>query len=162
LLGLDNVGLAAVFIFVIGWTDWIDGYLARRLNQVTELGKALDPVADRLMIASAVVGGMIVGALPLWIGWLLIGREVFMGLVTLVLMSKGAGVLSVRYLGKLATFLLYGAIPGFYLIEAGFLVDVLTPLTWVSAVVGLGIYWFVAFQYVGDARTVLAELESPG
>lgn len=160
LLGLDNVGLAAVFIFVIGWTDWIDGYLARRLNQVTKLGKALDPVADRLMIASAVVGGMIVGALPLWVGWLLIAREAFMGVVTLVLVWRGGAVLSVRYLGKMATFLLYGAIPGFYLIEAGFLVDILTPLTWVSAIAGLIIYWFVAFQYVGDARAVLVELES--
>lgn len=162
LLVLDNVGAAAVFIFVIGWTDWVDGYLARRLDQVTELGKALDPVADRLMIASAVIGGMIVGALPLWIGWLLIAREAFMGVVTLVLVMRGAGVLSVRYLGKVATFLLYGAVPGFYLIEAGFLVAILTPLTWVSAIAGLAIYWFVAVQYVGDARAVLSELESPG
>jgi cardiolipin synthase len=154
--------LAALFIFIIGWTDWIDGYLARRLNQVTELGKALDPIADRLMIASAVVGGMIVGAVPLWVGWLLILREGFMGVVTLILVWKGAGVLSVRYLGKVATFVLYGAIPGFYLIEAGFLVDILRPLTWVSAVLGLALYWFVAFQYVGDARGVLVELESAG
>lgn len=162
LLGLEDLGLAAVFIFVIGWTDWVDGYLARRLNQVTQLGKALDPIADRLMIASAVVGGMIVEAVPLWVGWLLIAREVFMGLVTLVLVWRGAGVLSVRYLGKVATFLLYGAIPGFYLIEAGFLVDILRPLTWVSAILGLVLYWLVAFQYVGDARAVLVELESQG
>lgn len=162
LLGLEDLGLAAVFIFVIGWTDWVDGYLARRLNQVTQLGKALDPIADRLMIASAVVGGMIVEAVPLWVGWLLIAREVFMGVVTLVLVWRGAGVLSVRYLGKVATFLLYGAIPGFYLIEAGFLVDILRPLTWVSAILGLVLYWLVAFQYVGDARAVLVELESQG
>ncbi|MEX1092969.1 MAG: CDP-alcohol phosphatidyltransferase family protein, partial [Acidimicrobiia bacterium] len=60
----DNIALAAWLIFIIGWTDWIDGYLARKLDQVTKLGKALDPVADRLMIVSAVVGGLVVGVVP--------------------------------------------------------------------------------------------------
>src|SRR5688572_30048100 len=64
LIGQDRVGLAAALIFLIGSTDWIDGYLARRLNQVSELGKLLDPLADRLMIASAVVAGLVAGVLP--------------------------------------------------------------------------------------------------
>jgi len=161
LLVEENVGLAAVFIFVIGWTDWIDGYLARRLNQETKLGAALDPIADRLMIASAVIGGLIAGVVPAAIGVLLIVREVFMGIVTLVLMGKGAGTLEVRYLGKLATFILYGAIPAFYLAEAGFFTDLLKPLAWIGGVAGLALYWWVAFQYVGDARAKLANVESP-
>ena len=64
LVAQDDIVLAAWLIFFIGWTDWIDGYLARRLNQVSELGKILDPVADRLMIISAVVGGLVVGVVP--------------------------------------------------------------------------------------------------
>ena len=60
---------------VIGATDWVDGYLARRLDQVSELGKLLDPVADRLAVASAVVGGLIAGVLPPWFAWALIVRE---------------------------------------------------------------------------------------
>ena len=161
LLVEENVGLAAILVFLIGWTDWIDGYLARRLNQVSKLGKALDPIADRLLIASAVIGGLIAGVVPGWIAWPLIVRELFMGVVTLILVAKGGRTLEVRYLGKLSTFILYGAIPAFYLAEAGFLEVILRPVAWISGVVGLVLYWFVAFQYVGDARRQLAEVESP-
>lgn len=156
LLGLEDYALAAVLIFVIGWTDWIDGYLARRLDQVSELGKALDPVADRLMIASAVVGGMIAGILPLWFGWLLIIREAVMGIVTLTLVSRGLGTLEVRYLGKLSTFILYGAIPSFYFAEAAILEGLMRPLAWTTGLIGLTLYWVVAVQYMGDARRLLA------
>lgn len=160
LLVAENIGLAAVLIFVIGWTDWVDGYLARRLDQVSRLGKALDPIADRLMIASAVVGGMIVGVVPLLIGLPLIVRELFMAVVTAILVKNGGGVLEVRYLGKLATFLLYGSIPAFYFAEADILEAFMRPAAWVSGVIGLVLYWYVAIQYVGDARRRLAELES--
>lgn len=160
LLGLEDFALAAVLIFVIGWTDWIDGYLARRLDQVSKLGKSLDPVADRVMIASAVVGGLIAGILPPWFGWLLIIRETFMGLVTLTLMSRGMGTLEVRYLGKLSTFMLYGAIPAFYFAEAEILEGLMRAIAWTFGVIGLAIYWVVALQYLGDARKLLAGLES--
>ncbi len=152
--------MAGLFIVLIGWTDWIDGYLARRLNQVTKLGKALDPIADRLMIASAVVGGLIAGVVPAAIGILLIVRELFMGVVALTLAAKGAGTLEVRYLGKVSTFMLYGAIPAFYFAEAGFLEPLMRLLAWAGGLVGLALYWWVAFQYVGDARAKLLDVES--
>jgi cardiolipin synthase len=162
LLVEENIGLAAGLIFVIGWTDWIDGYLARKLDQVSKLGTALDPIADRLMIASAVIGGMIVDPpiVPLVIGLGLIARELVMGAVALILLSKGGGTLEVRYLGKVATFILYGAIPLFYLAAIDFLGVVTALLAWVLGVVGLAMYWYVTFQYVGDARRVLAEVKS--
>ena len=127
LLAQDDVALAAWLIFAIGWTDWIDGYLARRLNQVSNLGKVLDPVADRLMIASALIGGLIAGVLPLWLGWGLISREVLMGVVTLNLALRGGGTIEVRWLGKAATFSLYGAIPAYYLGAAGVLEGLMLP-----------------------------------
>jgi hypothetical protein len=68
--------------------------------------------------------------------------------------------LEVRYLGKVATFIIYGAIPAFYLASAGFLEPIMTAIGWVGGVVGLVLYWYVAFLYVGDARLVLAEVES--
>ncbi|MEE9179178.1 MAG: CDP-alcohol phosphatidyltransferase family protein [Acidimicrobiia bacterium] len=162
LLVEENIGLAAGLIFVIGWTDWIDGYLARKLDQVSRLGTALDPIADRLMIASAVIGGMIVDppVVPLVIGFGLIARELLMGAVALILLSKGGGTLEVRYLGKVATFILYGAIPLFYLAAIDFLGVVTALLAWVLGVVGLAMYWYVTVQYVGDARRVLAEVKS--
>ena len=161
LLGKDDVTLAAWLVFAIGWTDWIDGYLARRLNQVTELGKLLDPIADRLLIASALIGGLIVGVLPPWFGWGLIAREVLVGIVALTLAVRGGGTIEVRYIGKLATFLLYGAIPAFYLAEASFMEWFMWPAAYLNGVVGLVFYWYVAFFYIGDSRDRLAALKSP-
>ena len=161
LLVPEDIALAGWLIFLIGWTDWIDGYLARRLNQESELGKVLDPVADRLMIASAVIGGLVVGVVPPVVGWLLIAREVLMGAVTLLLARRGAERLEVRWLGKAATFVLYGAIPAFYIAEAGFLEELFFPVAWVTAIVGLVLYWYVALVYLGDARRNLSAVESP-
>ncbi|MGH8916689.1 MAG: CDP-alcohol phosphatidyltransferase family protein [Acidimicrobiia bacterium] len=160
LLAEDDVAAAAWLVFAIGWTDWIDGYLARRLDQVSRLGTILDPVADRLLIASAVIGGLIAGVLPAWIGWGLIGREILVGLMALLLALRGEGTIEVRYLGKLATFLLYGAIPAFYLAESGVIEWLLRPAAWIVGVAGLALYWWVAFLYIGDSRAKLAGLKS--
>lgn len=160
LLARDDVVLAGWLVFIIGWTDWVDGYLARRLDQVSELGKMLDPIADRLMIASAVIGGLIVGVLPGVIGYGIILREAMMGLIALLLLSKGARQLEVRLLGKAATFALYGAIPAFYVAEGEVLSGLFTFIAWFFGTLGLILYWIVAFQYVGDARANLADVES--
>ncbi len=157
----DNLALAGWLIFIIGWTDWIDGYLARRLNQVSELGKALDPIADRMMIASAVVGGLIVGALPWVIGYPLIARELFMAAVTVNLARRGGAPLVVRILGKRSTFLLYGAIPAFFLAKAGIAEALLRPMAWTAGVLGLVLYWLVALAYLTDARRNIAAVKSP-
>ncbi len=159
LIGQDNVVAAAWLIFGIGWTDWVDGYLARKLNQVSKLGKALDPIADRLMLASAIIGGLIAGVLPAVIAVPLLLREGVMAIVAARLAASGGGVLTVRYWGKLATFLLYGAIPAFYLSAAGVADWFMTPAAWILGVAGLILYWGVLFQYVGDARR--RQLESP-
>ena len=156
----DNIALAGGLVFVIGWTDWLDGYLARRLNQVSELGKALDPVADRAMIASAVIGGLILGVVPNVIGWGLLIREALMAVISLILLFRKAGRLEVRWLGKVATVSLYGAIPAFYLAEGDFFGVVFSPIGWFFGVIGLVLYWYVAVQYFGDARGQLAAVES--
>ncbi len=156
----DNVALAAWFVFIIGWTDWVDGYLARRLGQESELGRLLDPIADRLMIVSAVVGGVIAGVVPLIIGIPLLVREVTLGLLALYLASRGGGTIEVRHLGKAATFALYGAIPAFYLAAAGFLEPLMAGLGWFFGTLGLILYWFVMFEYIGDMRLLLSRLES--
>lgn len=160
LLGLDSPGWAAVLIFLIGWTDWIDGYLARRLGQVTRLGQVLDPVADRLMIGSAIVGGLIAGVIPALIAWPLIIRELVVAVVALILFLRTKIVLEVRKVGKQATFILYGAIPTFYFAAAGILEVIAEPLAWVTGVAGLVLYWYAAILYVGDASRLIRELES--
>ena len=160
LIGQDRIGTAAVLIFVIGTTDWIDGYLARRLNQISEFGKLLDPLADRLMIASALVGGLLAGVLPGVIGWPLLAREVLVGLGTVVLAGRGLGKLEVRWLGKAATFALYGAIPSFYLVSADVAPWLFGPPAWIAGVSGLIMYWYVGWQYLGDIWAKLRSIKS--
>jgi cardiolipin synthase len=161
LLGQDRVGFAAALIFVIGATDWVDGYLARRLNQISEFGKLLDPLADRLMIASALVAGLIAGVLPGVIGWPLLARELLVGLGTLVLAGRKLGKLEVRWLGKAATFAIYGAIPSFYLVSADIAPWLFGPPAWIAGGVGLVLYWYVGWQYIGDIWAKLRSVESP-
>lgn len=160
LLGVDDIAAATVLFVVVSWTDWIDGYLARRLNQVTKLGKALDPVADRLMIASAVIAGLIVDIVPPVIAIPLIAREVYMVGVTMTLAYRKTPPLEVRHLGKLATFLVYGSIQSFYIAAVPFLKTVFLPIAWNTSVSGLLLYWWVTVQYTGDARQQLSQLES--
>lgn len=152
----DRIGLAAGLIFVIGSTDWVDGYIARRLDQESEVGAFLDPLADWLMIASAVVGGLVADVLPTIVGIPLIAREVLVATGALYLAVRGGGRIEVRYLGKLATFLLYGAIPSFYLTAADIAPWLFGPAAWVAGVVGLVLYWVVAGRYALDMRRALA------
>lgn len=156
----ENIAAAAWLVFLVGWTDWVDGYLARKLNQVSELGKALDPIADRLLIVSAVVGGLIVDVVPGWIAIPLLIREIIMGVVALTLFVRGAGTLPVRYLGKLSTFIIYGSIPAFYLAGADFYPGFFLPVAWISGLIGLVLYITVMIQYIGDAASRLSGLES--
>ena len=160
LLAEDNVAGATILFALIATTDWIDGFLARALNQVSKLGKSLDPVADRLMIFSAVVAGLIAGIVPPFIGIALVIREAYMAVVTVYLVSTKAGTLEVRYLGKIATFLVYSSIGWFYFAAIPFLEWLTRPLAWVAGIVGLVLYYVTAAQYTGDARRVLGELES--
>lgn len=156
----DRVAAAAVLLLILGSTDWVDGYIARRFDQVTELGKALDPVADRLAIFAAGVGGLIAGVLPAWFFWPLVVREVFMALLATYLQARYQARLPVRWLGKAATFLIYGAVPSFFLSAGDVLPGLFEPAAIVAGIVGLALYWITLVQYVSDARkTVVAHGE---
>ncbi|HZD23852.1 MAG TPA: CDP-alcohol phosphatidyltransferase family protein [Acidimicrobiia bacterium] len=160
LLGAENVTGATILFALVATTDWVDGYLARRLHQVSRLGKSLDPVADRLMIASAVIAGLIVDIVPPEIGWTLMAREIYMAILTVFLYARSAGTLTVRWLGKLATFVVYSSVGWFYLAAVGVLEPLFTVFAWLFGIVGLILYWITAFRYTGDAITRLRELES--
>lgn len=160
LLGADDLTAATILFAVIAGTDWVDGFLARRLDQVTKLGKSLDPVADRLMIASAVIAGLIAGIVPAVIGLTLMAREVYMAGVAGWLALRGGGTLEVRWLGKVATFAVYSAIGWFYMAEIPFLEVLTRPLAWVVGIGGLILYWVTAIQYTADTLATTSELES--
>ncbi|HZJ49187.1 MAG TPA: CDP-alcohol phosphatidyltransferase family protein [Acidimicrobiia bacterium] len=155
----DQTAWAGALLGVIGATDWIDGYLARKLDQVTEVGKMLDPIADRLAVVVAVIVGLIVGVLPLWFGWGIIIREVVIGIGALYGWLNGVRRLDVRWLGKLATLLLYFGVTTFYIAHG---LD-LTWLWWCAMAVsipGLVTYYVVAFAYLGDMRGAIAAARS--
>ena len=159
-----DIVAAAIVLFVIGSTDWVDGFLARRLGQESELGRKLDPVADRLAMVAAVLGGAFVFVdgvrlLPLWFVIGLIGRETVMTLAVWVLVRRTGETIHVRFLGKVATFLLYGAVPSLYLaaaLPAGFWAEAFRWSGLVAGAVGLGLYLWTAAQYLVEIRQMLA------
>ncbi|MBT8239596.1 MAG: CDP-alcohol phosphatidyltransferase family protein [Acidimicrobiia bacterium] len=161
LIAEDQPAAAGWLLLGIGGTDWVDGYLARRLDQVTELGKFLDPLADRIAVATAVIAGWATGVLNPWFAGLLVAREALIGVGAIALAIRVRSKLAVRYLGKLATFLLYGSIPAFYVAAGDFLPGLWEPLAWISGIAGLGLYYWVGVQYVLDIREALATQE-PG
>lgn len=158
LLGAEQIRTAGLLLIVIGATDWIDGYLARRLGQVTKLGKALDPIADRLAIVAAVVAGWMAGILPAWLVVGLLVREAVMAAMAAWLFAQRRTTVDVRMTGKLATLLLYGAIPSLYLAAASVAPRVFEPLGLVSGAIGLVLYWTALMMY---GRDIAAALKMP-
>lgn len=138
---------AFVLLVVAGASDWVDGYLARRLNQRSRLGVLLDPLADRLYIAATLLGLALRGIIPWWLVGVLVARELF--LLTLLPRLRRAGrvALPVTYVGKSATFallwgfplLLLGGIPGVGVAAAAF--------GWAFALWGTYLYWWAGIRY---------------
>jgi len=155
LVATAEYGWAGVLLGVIGSTDWLDGYLARRLGQVTEIGKFLDPLADRLAVAVAVIAGLITGVLPIWFAVALIVRETLIGVGALYGWTKGVSKIDVRYLGKAATLLLYIAMTLFY-VGVGFDLSWSIVAAWLTGIPGLVMYYWVAVQYFTDMREAIA------
>ncbi|MEX2322572.1 MAG: CDP-alcohol phosphatidyltransferase family protein [Acidimicrobiia bacterium] len=155
LLARDDPAAAGWLLLGIGATDWVDGYLARRLDQVSSIGKILDPTADRLAVGAAVIGGWIAGVLPWPVALAIAVREVLVTTVAAVLAIRLKTALEVRWVGKAGTFGLYGAIASFF-VHAGSGHDVFLWLAWGSAIPALVFYYVSAVMYVGDARRLIA------
>jgi cardiolipin synthase len=149
LFGADAPTEAGLLLGVIGATDWIDGFLARRLHQVSELGKLLDPIADRLAISAAVIGGWVARVLPWPVALALVLRESLIAVGGLLAAWRWGIKVQVRFLGKMATFGLYSAIASFY-VYAGTGHRFFFWWGWAVALPGLFLYYFVGAQYFRD------------
>jgi cardiolipin synthase (CMP-forming) len=153
LVGADEPVWAGLLLGLIGSTDWIDGYLARRLNQVSEVGKILDPLADRIAVVAAVIAGLVTGYLPAWFAWLLIVREALVAIGAVVVALRGHTSLAVRKMGKLATLLLYTSVAWFF-VGASWWPALI--IAWGAGIPGIVLYYVVAGQYARDAASAIA------
>jgi cardiolipin synthase len=147
---------SAILLAVLGATDWVDGFVARRYHQVSTFGKVLDPTADRLLVGTAVISVMVYGAVPLWFGIATIVREVLVSVMVVLLASLGAARIDVLWVGKAGTFGLMFAYPTFLLAygDAAWQ-EPFKVIAWGSGIVGLTLAWIAAGSYVGPARKAL-------
>ena len=158
LFGAEDRMWAALLLGGLGATDWVDGWVARRLDQVSELGKILDPTADRLLLLVAVPCLLVDGTIPRWFALTVLVREVLVGAATLALAALGARRIDVSWWGKTGTFALLWAVPCFLAGESRVPVDeAFTVMAWVFGLPGLAIAWWAAFAYLPVARRALAE-----
>jgi cardiolipin synthase (CMP-forming) len=156
LFGLEARLAAAILLAVLGATDWVDGWIARRYHQVSTVGKVLDPVADRIMLITAVVAIAIDGAVPWWFAIVALGREVVVSLAALTLGAMGARRIDVTWWGKTGTFLSMMSFPLFLAGAADWaLADASEVLAWVVGVPGVAIAWYSAVGYVPLALDAL-------
>ncbi len=151
--GTEAAGL--ILLGAVVSTDWVDGQVARRTGQVTELGKILDPVADRLAIAAALIALVARDAFPLWAALLILVRDFAILMAGLFLLRRG-GRIDVRFIGKVATFCLMFAVPAVAWGNFGLGGDaIVLALGWISYGVGILEYYIATALYVLDFRDAL-------
>lgn len=155
LLGPRADGWAIVVLMIGGFTDWLDGKLARLLGQQSRLGALLDPAVDRLYILAALVALAAREVVPWWAVAALIARDLVLAATLPILRHRGFGPYRVLYLGKGATFLLLYAFPLLLLgQDAGPLPDLARPLGYAFAAWGTALYLYSGGLYL--AQFVLA------
>ena len=162
LLGPHADVAALVVLAVAGASDWLDGKIARWLDQTSRIGILLDPAADRLYILATLVAFVVRGIIPWWLAALIVGRDAVLGLCLPVLRRHRYGPPPVHYLGKAATFNLLYAFPLLLLASRqGTVADVARPIAWAFTIWGTALYlWAGALYVMQVVRLVRADAES--
>jgi cardiolipin synthase (CMP-forming) len=158
LFGKDDRASAAWLLGLVGATDWVDGYAARHLHQVSELGKVLDPTADRLVFI--ICGGAILidGSVPTWFGAAVLVREIVVGGALVLLTLFGMKRFDVKWVGKAGTFALMFSLPAFLLSASDSrFADAARWIAWGTGLPGLVLAYYSAATYVPEARRALRE-----
>jgi cardiolipin synthase (CMP-forming) len=153
---------AAVLLGAVGSTDWVDGQLARRLHQVSTVGKVLDPLADRLLLVVAALSIIAVGAVPTWVALVFLAREAVVAAGFLLVAALGGRRMDVQWAGKAGTFAMMCALPLFLLGHASeSWHEVPEILAWVATVPAIGFGWYAVVTYVPLARRAVVESRDP-
>lgn len=154
LFGLHDRHTAAWILGGLGATDWVDGFLARRLNQGSEFGKVFDPTVDRLLFLVGIVSLIIDGSAPVWFAVAVLIRETLVGatmLIATVVFSMER--FDVTWWGKTATFLLMFAFPGFLMGNSDMpIAGAFTVAAWILGPPGLALSWYTAAAYIPAIR----------
>lgn len=150
ILLLQEQNLAALLVLIFASaSDWFDGFLARKLNQVTKLGARLDPAADRLYIFATLIGLAVNGNIPIWLAVVVILRDLMLAIAYPVLATHGYGPLPVHFLGKAGTFALLYAFPLLLLADIFASTEhIILPIAWGFAFWGVGLYWWAGIVYI--------------
>lgn len=155
-LGPEHDVLALVVLMVSGITDYLDGKLARRLNQTSKIGAILDPVADRFFILAVVIGLGYRDIIPWWLAVILPLRDVFLFSLVPFLRTRGYSSLPVHFLGKAATASLLYAFPLLLLGDAtGTVADLANVFGWAFTVWGVALYWWAGILYAFQVRRLM-------
>jgi cardiolipin synthase (CMP-forming) len=157
-LGPEEDVLALLLLMASGITDWLDGYLARLLDQTSKLGEILDPVADRLYILAVVIGLAARDIIPWWVALILPARDAFLWCLVPFLRTRGYSALPVHFLGKAATFNLLYAFPLLFVGDGtGTIATLGKMFGWAFAIWGIGLYWWAGLLYAWQVRKLLAD-----
>jgi cardiolipin synthase len=161
LFSTDHRAIAAWLLGALGATDWIDGFAARKLHQVSNVGKILDPTADRLLVIGGLLAVAAAGGVPWWFALATLARELIVSTLTLGLAALGAARISVLWWGKVSTFALMTTFP-LFLLTTNPHHATLHPwqhdariACWIIGVMGLSLSWLVLLGYVRPALTAL-------
>jgi len=157
LLIADQFLIAFLVLMFASFTDWLDGFIARKFNQITLLGKVLDPSADRLFILATLIGLTVNEIIPAWLAIVIVARDVLLLIGYPISASHGYGPLPVHFLGKAATFALLYALPLLLLADVWPTAEaVILPLAWGFAYWGIGLYWVAGFVYLAQLRQLIS------
>ena len=157
LLIADQFLIAFLVLMFASFTDWLDGFIARKFNQITSLGKVLDPSADRLFILATLIGLTVNEIIPAWLAIVIVARDVLLLIGYPISASHGYGPLPVHFLGKAATFALLYALPLLLLADLWPTAEaVILPLAWGFAYWGIGLYWVAGFVYLAQLRQLIS------
>jgi cardiolipin synthase len=148
---------AVGLLIVAGLSDWLDGKIARALNQTSRLGQLLDPAADRLYIAATIVALAVRAIIPWWLVIVLALREITVGGALSVLRRRvGFGTLQVSFVGKGATACLLYAFPLLFLGDhPGWGGTLARVLGWAFATWGTVLYWWAAMLYLVQVKSLI-------